>query len=92
MQVMDDLLAEARNFDAVLMVGDHGYDLHNDDGQVGDGYMAMMQPLAGRVPFMTCPGNHEVGPDAALRPSSALWLLRVDPLPLQAMYNFSHYR
>ena len=62
LQVLPDLLADAAgtSYDAVLAVGDFAYDLRDDDGHRGDEYMSMIQPLAATMPFMTCPGNHEV--------------------------------
>ena len=61
-QVVPDLLEDAasHSYDAVLHLGDHAYDLHLDNGQTGDAYMRMMQPLAASTPMMSCPGNHEV--------------------------------
>ena len=46
-------------YDAVLHIGDFAYDLHDDDGKVGDEFMRMVEPVAGRVPYMVTPGNHE---------------------------------
>ena len=34
-------------------------DLHSEDGQVGDGYMDMMQPVMASLPTLSAPGNHE---------------------------------
>ncbi|KAI5638233.1 calcineurin-like phosphoesterase domain-containing protein [Phthorimaea operculella] len=51
--------AERGAYDFIIHVGDLAYDLHFEDGQVGDQFMRMLQPLASRVPYMTCPGNHE---------------------------------
>ncbi|KAI8784304.1 iron/zinc purple acid phosphatase protein isoform X1 [Biomphalaria glabrata] len=46
-------------YDAILHVGDFAYDFDDLQGQVGDEFMRQIQPLAARVPYMTCPGNHE---------------------------------
>ncbi|BFZ07401.1 hypothetical protein BsWGS_10440 [Bradybaena similaris] len=51
--------AYAGMYDAVLHVGDFAYDLHDLQGQVGDEFMRQIQTLAARLPYMTCPGNHE---------------------------------
>lgn len=48
-------------FDAVIHAGDFAYDLDSDQGQVGDEFMEAIEPIAARVPYMTCPGNHENG-------------------------------
>lgn len=52
--------AKSGSYDAVLNVGDLAYDMRDDDGHRGDLYLNMVQPLAASLPFMTCPGNHEV--------------------------------
>lgn len=43
----------------MIQVGDMAYDLHSDDGTVGDLFMNMMQPMIATVPFQVLPGNHE---------------------------------
>ncbi|VDI42257.1 Hypothetical predicted protein [Mytilus galloprovincialis] len=39
--------------------GDFGYDLDAQNGHIGDEFLNLVQPIAGQVPYMTCPGNHE---------------------------------
>ncbi|CAH0755500.1 unnamed protein product [Diatraea saccharalis] len=51
-------VAEGR-YDLILHVGDFAYDMQEREGRVGDAFMRLLQPLAARVPYMTCPGNHE---------------------------------
>jgi hypothetical protein len=46
--------------DAVIHIGDFGYDLQSDDGLVGDTFLQRVQGIASRMPYMTCPGNHEI--------------------------------
>lgn len=46
--------------DAVVSMGDYAYDLHLADGHVGDIFMQEIEPIAASVPFMVCPGNHEM--------------------------------
>ncbi|KAF0314612.1 Acid phosphatase type 7 [Amphibalanus amphitrite] len=46
-------------YDAVLHVGDFGYDMYDQEGEVGDTFMRQIQPVAAHLPYMTCPGNHE---------------------------------
>jgi hypothetical protein len=46
--------------DAVVSMGDYAYDLHLADGHVGDIFMQEIEPIAATVPFMVCPGNHEM--------------------------------
>ncbi|XP_005108444.1 acid phosphatase type 7 [Aplysia californica] len=51
--------AAAGMYDAILHVGDFAYDLDVDNARVGDEFMRQIEPLASRLPYMTCPGNHE---------------------------------
>lgn len=46
--------------DGVVSVGDYAYDLNLVDGHVGDIFMQEIEPIASSVPFMVCPGNHEM--------------------------------
>lgn len=46
-------------YDAILHVGDFAYDMDSEYGQVGDEFMKQIESIAGYVPYMTCPGNHE---------------------------------
>jgi hypothetical protein len=47
-------------YDAILHAGDFAYDMEVDNARVGDAFMNQIEPLASRIPYMTCPGNHEV--------------------------------
>ncbi|PAA79726.1 hypothetical protein BOX15_Mlig013175g4 [Macrostomum lignano] len=51
--------ASAGMYDAILHVGDFAYDMQEQDGATGDQFMQMIQPIAARLPYMTCVGNHE---------------------------------
>ncbi|KAH9504726.1 Acid phosphatase type 7 [Bulinus truncatus] len=46
-------------YDAVLHVGDFAYDMDVDNARVGDEFMRQIEPFASKLPYMTCPGNHE---------------------------------
>ncbi|XP_019627335.1 PREDICTED: acid phosphatase type 7-like [Branchiostoma belcheri] len=46
-------------YDAILHVGDFAYDMNDKDGEVGDAFMSLIQPIAAYLPYMTCVGNHE---------------------------------
>ncbi|XP_059155026.1 acid phosphatase type 7-like isoform X2 [Physella acuta] len=46
-------------YDAILHVGDFAYDMDVDNARVGDEFMRQIEPLASKLPYMTCPGNHE---------------------------------
>lgn len=44
---------------AVVHLGDMGYDMSDHQGNIGDKFLNMIQPLAAYHPYMTVPGNHE---------------------------------
>jgi hypothetical protein len=46
-------------YDAIIHVGDFAYDMNSESGLVGDAFMDQIQPIAGYLPYMVCPGNHE---------------------------------
>ncbi|CAB3410029.1 unnamed protein product [Caenorhabditis bovis] len=50
---------QKNQFDVVFHIGDIAYDLHDDDGKVGDEFMEAIEPIAAHVPYMVLPGNHE---------------------------------
>eukprot|EP00117_Sycon_ciliatum_P047556 scpid31150/ scgid0868/ Iron/zinc purple acid phosphatase-like protein len=53
---------EAKAGDNVAMfhVGDFAYDFQDDGGKRGDDFMNRLQDVAANIPYMTCPGNHEI--------------------------------
>lgn len=46
-------------YDAILHVGDMAYNMHENNGSVGDTFMGQIESVAAYVPYMTVPGNHE---------------------------------
>ncbi|XP_038070336.1 acid phosphatase type 7-like [Patiria miniata] len=52
--------ATKRTADVVIHVGDFAYDFHDEGGKVGDAFMNRIQHVASTIPYMTCPGNHEI--------------------------------
>ena len=60
-QSMDKVTAEVQSGEAdmVLHVGDYAYDLHTENGTYGDTFLNNLQPIASRVPYLGCQGNHE---------------------------------
>ena len=61
-QIMGKLTTEINkgDFDVILHVGDFAYNMESYDSRLGDQFMNMIQPLTTQIPYMTCPGNHEV--------------------------------
>ncbi|CAA99834.1 Purple acid phosphatase [Caenorhabditis elegans] len=49
----------AGDFDFIVHLGDIAYDLHTNNGQVGDSYLNVFEPLISKVPYMVIAGNHE---------------------------------
>ena len=60
-QSMDKVTAEVQSGEAdlVLHVGDYAYDLNTENGTYGDTFLNNLQPIASRVPYLGCQGNHE---------------------------------
>jgi len=50
-------------YDAIVHVGDFAYNMDTDEGVMGDTFMDQIEPIAGYLPYMTCPGNHESADD-----------------------------
>ncbi|XP_046909370.2 acid phosphatase type 7 [Dermatophagoides farinae] len=50
---------EQNMYDVIFHVGDFAYDLPSENGWCGHNFMRSIEPVASRVPYMTCPGNHE---------------------------------
>nr|CAD7595216.1 unnamed protein product [Timema genevievae] len=46
-------------YDAVIHAGDFAYDMNDEEGKVGDKFLRQIESMAGYIPYMTCPGNHE---------------------------------
>ncbi|KAF6028759.1 ACP7 [Bugula neritina] len=51
--------AQYGTINAVFHIGDFAYDMQEDNGRVGDDFMAQIESIAGYVPYMTAVGNHE---------------------------------
>lgn len=60
-QALSSLQRDVQNFmyNAILHAGDIAYNLYSKDGAVGDEFMNRLQTVAGFVPYMVAPGNHE---------------------------------
>jgi len=46
-------------YDMFLHVGDMGYDMFDQNGEVGNAFMRQIEPIAAYVPYMVSVGNHE---------------------------------
>lgn len=59
---LDHMINEvtAGNITAIIHAGDFAYDLSSEGGKRGSEFMDMIMPLSAYVPYMTCPGNHEI--------------------------------
>eukprot|EP01047_Picozoa_sp_COSAG01_P042213 COSAG01_NODE_3672_length_5809_cov_4.250263_3_plen_550_part_00 len=51
--------AERGMLDALVHIGDHAYNLMQNDDRRGDGYLNAYQPILTQVPWMPIVGNHE---------------------------------
>lgn len=51
--------AHEGSIDAVIHLGDIGYDLDALQGRVADQFLYEVQPIASHIPYMVLPGNHE---------------------------------
>lgn len=51
--------SKIRNFDGVLHIGDFAYNLHTNNGTVGDQWLKIIEPVSANYAYMTLPGNHE---------------------------------
>ncbi|OWF35634.1 acid phosphatase type 7-like isoform X2 [Mizuhopecten yessoensis] len=75
------------NYTAVLHVGDFGYNLMDQDGQVGDQFMRIVEDTAARIPYMTSPGNHEIDGDTFSHYRHRFSMPNTDwPIPLDRMW------
>lgn len=50
---------QQNQFDLILHNGDFAYDMADDNGQNGDAFMRLIEPIAANVPYQTAVGNHE---------------------------------
>jgi len=59
--ILPRLTKEVQNneYDMVFHVGDLAYDLHNDQGRVGDRFMQEIEQVSSHVAYQVAPGNHE---------------------------------
>ncbi|CAI5452743.1 unnamed protein product [Caenorhabditis angaria] len=49
----------AGKFDFIVHIGDLAYDLHSNNGKLGDQYMNLLEPVISKIPYMVIAGNHE---------------------------------
>ncbi|KAK0428331.1 hypothetical protein QR680_010739 [Steinernema hermaphroditum] len=46
-------------YDMIIHVGDLAYDLFTENGDYGDEFFRIMEPVTSTIPYMVIPGNHE---------------------------------
>lgn len=49
----------SQSYDSVLQLGDLAYDLHTENGDVGNKFMTWSTSVTQKMPFMVIAGNHE---------------------------------
>ncbi|KAK3086811.1 hypothetical protein FSP39_023855 [Pinctada imbricata] len=52
---------DSGEYDVIWHVGDFAYNMESDGGKTGDDFLSEIEPIASRIPYMTAPGNHELG-------------------------------
>ncbi|CAB3410028.1 unnamed protein product [Caenorhabditis bovis] len=62
---IEPLIAATHNneIDIAIHIGDIAYNLHTNNGTLGDEYMKTIEPIAAYIPYMVFPGNHETKKD-----------------------------
>lgn len=50
---------QRNTYDAIIHNGDFAYDMHSENGFIGDQFMRQIEPIAAYVPYMVSAGNHE---------------------------------
>lgn len=58
-KIMLESHTKAEQIDFILHIGDIAYNLDFDDGQTGDDFFTMIEPLSSELPYMVIPGNHD---------------------------------
>jgi predicted phosphodiesterase len=53
-------------YDLLVLLGDYSYDIFENDGQKGDDFFELMEPILTKSPFVMTPGNHETADDSLM--------------------------
>jgi len=48
-----------KTIEGAIHIGDFAYELDSRYGRIGDKFGNLIEPIAGRLPYMGIPGNHE---------------------------------
>ncbi|KAH9503231.1 Acid phosphatase type 7 [Bulinus truncatus] len=75
------------NYTALIHVGDMAYDLKAQEGLVGDYFMKEIEPMAAYIPYLTCPGNHEIDFDSFSHYRNRFSMPQTEwPIPVDKMW------
>lgn len=50
---------KTEEIDWLVHLGDIAYNMEFDNGQIGDDFLTMIEPISAEIPYMVIPGNHE---------------------------------
>ena len=64
MKTLDRMKEE--EYDLLVLLGDYAYDIFDDNGQKGDDFFELMEPILTKAPFVLTPGNHETADDSLM--------------------------
>ena len=54
-----DKFRKTHNYDMIIHLGDLAYNLDDSAGILGDLFLSLIEKVAGNIPYLTLPGNHE---------------------------------
>ena len=57
---------QEEEYDLLVLLGDYSYDIFDNNGQKGDDFFELMEPILTKSPFVITAGNHETADDSLL--------------------------